>query len=44
VEFRGNSTDAKNQDEKIERIERPPQKAGDERVALRRSEPPKMGQ
>jgi hypothetical protein len=44
VELRGNGTDAKSQYEKIEGVQRPAQKAGDERIALRRSQPPKMRQ
>src|SRR5271155_6133496 len=44
VELRGNGTDAKSQYEKIEGIQRPPQKAGDERIALRRSQASKMCQ
>ena len=42
VEFRGNRADTESQNEKIESIERPPQKTGDERVALRRSQAPEM--
>jgi hypothetical protein len=42
VKFRGNRADAKRQNEKIERIQRPAQEAGDKRVALCRGKPPKM--
>jgi hypothetical protein len=42
VEFRGNRADAESQNEKIEGIERPSEKTGDERVALRCSEASKM--
>ena len=44
VEFGGDGADAKSEDEKIESVERPAQKAGDEGVALQRSEPPEMCQ
>jgi|SRR5580704_421433 hypothetical protein len=42
MEFRGNRADAKNQNEKIESIERPSEKTGEEGVALYCSEAPKM--
>jgi len=44
VEFRGNRADAESQNEKIESIERPPEKTGDESVALRCGETPKMSE
>jgi hypothetical protein len=40
VEFRANRADTESQNEKIESIERPPQKTGDERVALRCGQAP----
>jgi hypothetical protein len=42
VEFRGNCADAESENEKIESIERPAEKTGDERVALRCGETPEM--
>jgi hypothetical protein len=44
VEFSGDGTDAKDQDEKIERVERPAQEASDESAALRRGEPAKVAE
>ena len=44
VEFGGNGAHAESQNEKIESIQRPPQKTGHEGVALRRSQAPKMCQ
>src|SRR5271170_7819862 len=44
VELRGDGPDAKSQYEKIEGIQRPSQKAGNERIALRRSQTSKMRQ
>jgi len=42
MEFRRNRAYAKRQNEEIEGVQRPPEETGDERVALRSSEPPKM--
>jgi len=44
MKFTGDGSDAKSENEEIEGIERPAQEAGDEGVALERSEPPKMRQ
>jgi hypothetical protein len=42
VKFRGNRADAESQNEKIERIQRPPEETGDKGIALHRSKAPKM--
>ena len=42
LKLRGQRADAENQNEKIKRVQRPPQKTGDERVPLHRSKPTKM--
>jgi hypothetical protein len=42
VEFGGNRADAKNQNEKIKRIQRPSQKTRNKRIALYRIQPPEM--
>jgi hypothetical protein len=42
MEFRGDCTQAENDDEKIKRVQRPSEKRREKRVALNRSEPPKV--
>lgn len=44
MKFGSNCIDAEDQDEKIERVERPAQEASDESVALRRCEPTKVAE